>query len=56
MASVTVTFNANGGTVSPESKAVVVGGAYGSLPTPTKDYNTFKGWFTSRSHGSQVTP
>ena len=52
MASVTVTFNPNGGSVSPESKVVNVGSTYGSLPTPTKAYNTFNGWFSSKSHGS----
>lgn len=53
--SCTVTFNANGGSVSPTSKAVTYGQAYGTLPTPTYSGHTFVGWFTSSSGGSQVT-
>ena len=51
-----VTFNANGGTVSPSSKAYTVGLAYGSLPTPTRsgDYR-FVGWYTNAKSGAQVT-
>ena len=40
----TVTFNANGGSVSTSSKQVINGYAYGTLPTPTKSGSTFKGW------------
>lgn len=43
--SVTVTFNANGGSVSPASKSVTVGGTYGTLPTPTRTGFTFQGWY-----------
>ena len=41
----TVTFNADGGTVSPASKQVLYGSKYGTLPTPTKTGETFYGWF-----------
>lgn len=41
----TVTFNADGGTVSPASKQVVFSQPYGTLPTPTKSGETFYGWF-----------
>lgn len=41
---VTVTFDANGGTVSTESKEVKPGETYGTLPTPTREGYTFKGW------------
>ena len=41
---VTVTFDANGGTVSTESKEVKPGETYGTLPTPTREGFTFKGW------------
>ena len=51
----TVTFNANGGTVSPSSKSVTYTGTYGSLPTPYRDYYTFDGWFTEASGGTQVS-
>ena len=39
-----VTFDANGGTVSPATKAIAFGGTYGELPTPTRDGYTFLGW------------
>ena len=42
---VTVTFNPNGGSVSTTSKTVTVGGAYGTLPTPTRTGWTFEGWY-----------
>ena len=51
----TVTFNANGGSVSPTSKTVTYGSAYGTLPTPTCTYYSFDGWYTSASGGSKVT-
>lgn len=40
----TVTFNPNGGTVSPTSQPVVYGRAYGALPTPTRTGYSFAGW------------
>ena len=51
----TITFNANGGSVSTSSKSVAYGAAYGDLPTPTRDYYTFKGWYTAASGGAKVT-
>ena len=56
----TVTFDPQGGTVSPTSKVVGYGLTYGTLPTPTvyskTGYTvTFKGWYTASSGGSQVT-
>ncbi|MCR4615071.1 MAG: InlB B-repeat-containing protein [Clostridiales bacterium] len=42
---VTVTFNPNGGKVSPTSKSVLPGGTYGDLPTPTREGYTFQGWY-----------
>jgi len=51
----TVTFNANGGSVSPSSITVTYGSTYASLPTPTKTGHTFKGWYTSLSGGTQIT-
>ena len=41
---VTVTFDANGGSVSQTSKEVTYGTNYGTLPTPTKSGATFLGW------------
>lgn len=40
----TVTFDANGGTVSPTTQTVTYGSAYGTLPTPTRTGGTFGGW------------
>jgi uncharacterized repeat protein (TIGR02543 family) len=51
----TVTFNANGGSVSTTSKTVTCGGTYGTLPTPTRSGYTFDGWYTSSSGGSKIT-
>ncbi|MBQ9492835.1 MAG: InlB B-repeat-containing protein, partial [Oscillibacter sp.] len=53
-ATYTVTFNANGGKVSPVSMTVAAGGTYGNLPAPTRDGHTFNGWFTSATGGVQV--
>jgi len=54
-ASYTVTFNANGGIVSPTSMTITEGEPYGELPTPRRDKYTFDGWYTSASGGSRVT-
>ena len=43
-AQITVTFNPNGGGVSPLTKVVKKDGTYGELPTPTKAGYTFNGW------------
>lgn len=40
----TVTYDANGGSVSPASKQVEYRGTYGSLATPTKSGYDFVGW------------
>jgi uncharacterized repeat protein (TIGR02543 family) len=41
----TVSFDANGGTVSAASKTVTEGQPYGELPTPTRVGYTFAGWW-----------
>ena len=51
----TLTYNANGGTVTPASKSVTYGQAYGNLPTPSRKGHTFNGWFTAPSGGTQVS-
>ena len=51
----TVTFNPNGGTVSPTTATVTYDSTYGSLPTPTRTGYTFQGWFTAASDGTQIT-
>ena len=44
----TVTFDANGGSVSPTSKTVAYGSTYGSMPTPRRTGYTFDGWYTDK--------
>ena len=51
----TITFNANGGTVSPTSGTTGEGGRLASLPTPTRNGYTFNGWFTAATGGAAVT-
>ena len=47
--SYTITFDANGGSVSPTSKIIKKGEKYGTLPTPSRSGYRFIGWFTSPS-------
>lgn len=51
----TITFNANGGSVSTASKTVASGAQYGTLPTPTRTGYTFAGWYTATSGGTKVS-
>ena len=51
----TVSFNANGGSVSPTSKTVTYDSTYGDLPTPSKTGYSFQGWFTAASGGTQIS-
>lgn len=53
--SYTLTYNATGGTVSPTSKSIAFGSAYGTLPTPTRSGYNFAGWWTSATGGTQVS-
>ena len=48
---VVVTFDANGGTVSPTTKAYDIGSSYAWLPTPTRSGYTFAGWYTTALTG-----
>ena len=50
----TVTFNANGGSCSTKTKTVTYGNTYGTLPTPTRNGYTFLGWYTAASGGTKV--
>ena len=52
---ITVTFDANGGSAAAESKTVTCGAPYGQLPTPIRDLYTFNGWFTDKEEGTEVT-
>ncbi len=49
----TVTYNANGGSVSPMRKQVTYDDTYGSLAIPTRTGYTFTGWYTDV--GTQIT-
>ncbi|MBR4522697.1 MAG: InlB B-repeat-containing protein, partial [Kiritimatiellae bacterium] len=51
----TVTFDANGGSVTTASKEVTYDAAYGDLPTPTRTGYAFAGWYTTSSGGTEVT-
>ena len=51
----TLTYNANGGSISPKNKSLNEGASYGNLPTPTRSGYTFDGWFTSASGGNKVS-
>lgn len=50
-ASYLVTFDPNGGRVSPASTAVTIGKKYGTLPTPTRTGYDFDGWYTEKIGG-----
>ena len=52
--SVTVTLDANGGSVSPRSVTVTYDGTYGTLPTPSRSGYNFTGWYTAKSGGTKV--
>lgn len=51
--SYTITFHANGGSVSPPSAATSDDGK-AALPTPVRAGYTFAGWYTAPSGGTQV--
>ena len=51
----TLTYNANGGSVTPTSKTLTYGSQYGTLPTPTRTGYTFNGWYTAASGGTKVS-
>ena len=50
----TLKFNPNGGSVSTTTKQCSVDTAIGQLPTPSRDYYTFNGWYTATSGGSKI--
>jgi len=51
---VQITFNANGGSVTPATAMTGIDGKLASLPTPTRSGYTFSGWFTAASGGTAV--
>lgn len=50
----TLTLNANGGSVSNTSKGIIYGKTYGELPTPARTGYTFAGWYTAGSGGNRI--
>lgn len=53
---ITVTFNANGGSVSTASATTDIDGRLSSLPTPTcKGDYSFAGWYTEKTGGTRIT-
>lgn len=52
----TVTYDAQGGTASVASKNVTFGGTYGTLATATREGYTFEGWYTTESGGVKIEP
>ena len=54
---ITVSLDANGGYVSPSSVSINLSNSstYSNLPTPTRDYYNFTGWYTQRNGGTKVS-
>ena len=53
-ATVEVSFNPCGGTVTPDVRSYVSGTTYGEFPVPTKRGYRFQGWFTAAERGEKV--
>ncbi len=51
----TVTFDANGGSVSPRTKTVKNNAKVGTLPKPTRKGYTFSGWYTDKFFGAKIS-
>lgn len=52
---ITISFNANGGSVSTKSVNAYFGTPIGELPIPTRTGFIFNGWYTAASGGTKVT-
>ena len=50
----TLTYNANGGTVSTAEKKITVEDEFGELPVPTREYYDFLGWYSTADSNSGV--
>ena len=51
----TLTYNANGGSVSPASKTINYNDEYGDFPTPTREGYVFTGWYTTATGNTKAT-
>ena len=52
---ISVTLDANGGSVYPDEISVTYGGFYGELPTPDRAGYEFLGWYTAKAGGTKIT-
>ncbi len=50
-----VIFHANGGEPVIQPYSVIYGTMYGTLPTPTREYYTFDGWYTTKTGKTEIT-
>ncbi|MBQ6660698.1 MAG: InlB B-repeat-containing protein, partial [Lachnospiraceae bacterium] len=50
-----VSFDANGGTKVSSTRTITYGTAYGTLPTTSRTYHTFLGWYTAKEGGNKIT-
>ena len=48
-----VTFDSNGGS-AVTAKTVLYDGTYGNLPTTTREFYIFQGWYTAKSGGTKI--
>ncbi len=53
--SFTLHLQAGEGTVEPTSITMLCGIPFGTLPTPTRDYYTFVGWYDAAEGGNPIT-
>ena len=51
----TITWNANGGSVTPASSTYTYDGDPVALPTPTRTGYEFNGWFTASTGGTRIS-
>ena len=51
----TLSFDVNGGTGSPDARQIAYDSGYGELPTTSRDYYDFAGWYTAADGGSEVS-
>ena len=54
-APIIVTFDANGGSVNPNTKSVAYNSELGIMPTPTRTNYIFLGWYTDPDDGEQIS-
>ena len=50
-----ISLDANGGSVYQDSLEVIYGNPVGVLPTPSRNYYTFDGWYTAATGGERYT-